>query len=805
MAKYTEDVLGQQVSSNGLYHSSQGRTIVDRQRNNQDIMEANVRPATAAVNTTNQANPSIARSMSRYRRNRPAQTDTAGAPAIPPTPVLPDRTKIHCVPALPSSAKQILAAEEEKARERHRRNAMAQLTGGAVPVETAPSRTVKAMREDRSGKAGKTPRKDEPATTSTRPVHSGRHQADAPLDSNDSNRRSLLQKVGLSKSKPSQDHTKELSTSSAKPNYIGIGGGGIVPGTDAPVSAVNAGERLVLVKFGDASAQLPVTPFTQVHDLLQSATKQISRDIDPDTFIVIESFQQIGLERPLRRYERIRDVMNSWALDTDGSLIIVPPSSMEAIAQLDTQSVPAEKPAETTVYCYYSHKPRKWDKRYVTLRADGQVTISKKENSKDTTNICHMSDFDIYSPSARSLAKEIKPPKKICLAIKSQQKSSMFLSTENFVHFFSTNDRAIADKWHKVVQSWRSWYLVNKVGVANPVKPADETDRNGSLMQSATRVMPQPRSVSSDGPRLDRQNSEPEPTRRSVEHARKEAVLRRKTTREHRPPPSSFPKALAIDTNMSEHHTRPALEQSPSEDPSDTVFTSSGLLGRTYTQRQQAMREREEREKRANQEPFSPQGLVSGSPMFSPVSQPSSRTNTLTQADAAAHLGRTASLNHGQKPLLDLTPVFVEPPQHARKGRGVTVEPGRQLIDAATGPELAPGTVNVPPATAWRRPSTEVSSQSRYRSNTMRSGRQVSVPVQHVGASSAGASPTSPNGPFIANSLLAASSRNMSSHQSQGRATGGHGVATGDRNATRPLLDLSGDNPFAEGSLLRQL
>lgn len=217
------------------------------------------------------------------------------------------------------------------------------------------------------------------------------------------------------------------------------------------------------------------------------------------------------------------------------------------------------------------------------------------------------------------------------------------------------------------------------------------------------------------------------------------------------------------------------------------------------------MREREEREKRANQEPFCAQGLISGSPMFSPVPQPSSRTNTLTQADVAAHLGRTASLNQGQKPLVDLTPVFVEPPQHARKGRGVTVEPGRQLIDAATGPELAPGTVNVPPATAWRRPSTEVSSQSRYRSNTMRSGRQVSAPVQHVGASSAGASPTSPNGPFVAHSLLAASSRNMSSHQGQGRAIGGHGVATGDRNATRPLLDLSGDNPFAEGSLLGQL
>lgn len=776
---------------------------MERHRDDKDKTEMNAHSASAGGHGANQQNPSIARSMSRYRRNRPsAHTDASAASGTPPTPALPDHVKAQCAPALPSSAKPALGSEEGRAREKHRKNAMAQLTGDA-PVRVASSRTAKEARGATSEKAH---HKDQPTTTSSRPVQSGRPKVDVPPSSTDSNRKSLLQKVGLSKAKPSQDHLKETSSSAtAKPNYIGIGGGGIVPGIDAPVSAVNAGERLVLVKYGDASAQLPVTPFTQVHNLLQSAAAKISRDIEPDTFIVIEFFQQIGLERPLRQYERIRDVMNSWALDTDGSLIIVPPSSMEAIAQLEAQSVPAEKPTETTVYCYYSHRPRKWDKRYVTLRPDGQVTISKKENSKDATNICHLSDFDIYSPSARSSAKEIKPPKKICLAIKSQQKSSMFLSTDNFVHFFSTNDRAVADKWYKVVQSWRSWYLVNKVGAANPVKGAEETDRKASLVQSVTRTIPQTRGISSDIPRLDRQNSEPEPTRRSVEHARKEmSVPRRKTTREHRPPPSSFPKNLAIDTNTSQYQTRTRQDWSPTEDTSDAVFTSSGLLGRMYTQRQQVMREREEREKRAKQDPFS-QGLVATSPVYSPTAQPSSRTNTLTQADAAAHLGRTLSLSQAQKPLVDLTPVFVEPPQHSRKGRGVTVEPGRQLIDAATGPELAPGMVNVPPATSWRRPPGEVPQQTRYRSHTMRSGRQVSPPVQYPGASSAGASPTSPNNPFVANSLLAVSSRNMSSHQGQSRGVGGHGVATGDRNATRPLLDISVDNPFVEGSLLRQL
>ncbi|CRK46884.1 hypothetical protein BN1723_001159 [Verticillium longisporum] len=48
------------------------------------------------------------------------------------------------------------------------------------------------------------------------------------------------------------------------------------------------------------------------------------------------------------------------------------------------------------------------------------------------------------------------------LAIKSQQKNSVFLNTENFIHFLSTDDTTAARKLHKSVQEWRSWYLVNK-------------------------------------------------------------------------------------------------------------------------------------------------------------------------------------------------------------------------------------------------------------------------------------------------------------------------------------------------------
>lgn len=597
-------------------------------------------------------------------------------------------------------------------------------------------------------------------------------------------RKSFLQKVKLSRSKEPSE------TEQPAPRYIGVGGGGIVPGTDAPISAVNAGERSVLVQYSDLTLQIPITPSTLVSDLLLSASEQLHPDIDPKQFILIESFQQVGLQRPLRRYEHVRDVMNSWAHDNDNHLIIIPPSSIDALDQVDARQVPSEKPAETTVQIYYSQRPRKWDKRYATLRSDGQVTISKKENSKDHTNICHLSDFDIYSPSPRSIAKEIKPPKKICFAIKSQQKSSMFLSTENFVHFFCTNDRNVAHQWYSIVQQWRSWYLVNTLGALQPAKGESPHAKHNP--------------ISTDSHLLNRFPGNTEPLTRgrpSMDQARpsasRDVFSRKQSTREHRPPPSrNFPEQLSIHTHTSDtSDDGPLVKGITPEDIENETFSPTGLLGRSYTQRHRAMRERQENEKRANQEAFNPEGLISEEPTQSPNA--ALPTSTLVT--------RTKSIKQTNKPLVDLTPVFKEAPQHTRKGRGVTVDTGGPLIDAATGPELVPSCMSIPPATSWRRPSAPAADipplpHIRPRANTIRSVRH--PPPPRPGSSSVGASPSSPAMPFLPNTLLAS---NGHASAGQGQVPIGHGVATGDRNATRPMLDMSPQNPFAEGSLLHQL
>ncbi|KAL2010735.1 hypothetical protein VTN00DRAFT_6542 [Thermoascus crustaceus] len=827
----------------------------------------------------------IARSMSRYRRVKPAAT------SHPPLPTLHDQTSaqdgigrdegyVNTQKGTGNSSsgtsregsrngskheqdaprpRRLTDTSEEDdmaIKEKFRQEAMEMLTGGRErrhQTTHASTRGRTPRRED-VGNARKGSDHDHPRE------HNGmdaRYYAErygnrlASPSSGESKRASWKERMGLLWSKEhdtgvkgaaeSQDVAKDMPPA----RTIQPGGGGIVPGIDAPKSAVNAGERRVLVQCAESSINLPVTPTTKAQDLIYSAVNCLSEEIDPKKSVLLESFTQLGIERPLRRYEHVRDVMNSWDYDGQNSLIVVPFSNEAVLGELDVKSVPDDQPEEETFHIYHSQKPGKWDKRYITLRADGQVVLAKKLG-QEPTNICHLSDFDIYSPTARQLEKKIKPPKKICFAVKSQQKSSMFLSTENFVHFFATNDKDLAANWYKAVQRWRSWYLVHVLGEG-------QKEREGTAQTSAQGQHTGDSSsettayeLGSFKPLLDMSSLErdlPTSEQQSRPHTSADAKVSSKkmyaykmSTRERAPPPTSFPKKLTVNTEdarESQSRSGPTVKGTSPGDIEEETFSPTGLLGRTYSQRQRAMREREER--MAN--PYANDGLFShgllsnlSSPTsppsnFQPFSNPSSRGNSRSNTMRSAHApelsssapNRSTSVRQKTKPLVDLTPVYQEPPQHARKGRGVHLEPGVPLVEGATGPELPPGSIVAPSATTWRRPTNTVTSPGsdalppgsaygsavpRGRSNT--TGGHHHNPYRNINNMtspiSAGSPLTSPENPFAPNSLLG---RSMSI--SQGGKHTGHGVATGNRNAGKPMLDLGPQNPFAEGSLLHDL
>lgn len=435
----------------------------------------------------------------------------------------------------------------------------------------------------------------------------------------------------------------------------------------------------------------------------------------PAAAILLESYTPLGLERRIRRYEHVRDILNSWDRDTQNAILLQASDSPGFDHDLDDVSVPKERPSDTVVYMYHSQKPGKWNKRYITLLSTGQVFLCKrpgaKVTEKDVTSICHLSDFDIYTPTQQQLRKTLRPPKKHCYAIKSQQKTTMFLNTENFVHFFSTDDPKLAEKWYSAVQQWRSWYLVHEMGEgwkSNPKTPAlavkgPIASPRAHASKAKISVDETPYTIGTFSPLLDvsrfdnkspNTDSDDENRPRQIpfhlRHSFIEPIPQSRKERERHPPPVTY------------SHRLPPVD----DKPLDGNFAPTGLLGRTYSQRQRVQKEKEAAALENRTGPFTGGLLESTStkidsngrprtsaantnPIVNPVKLSHSRTVSGQRPKTSGGNQKYAQDNSSGRPLLDLPVEAVEeaPQWKNRRGHGVVPPSGVPLVDVANTPE----------------------------------------------------------------------------------------------------------------------
>ena len=281
----------------------------------------------------------------------------------------------------------------------------------------------------------------------------------------------------------------------------------------APLTAINSATRTVTIHHPPSNARftLPITPATTARQLHYLATSHLSLPNIPDLFLA-ESFSPLNLERPIRQYERIRDILNSWDSD-DANLLILrsqpkpqsegssTPNPLSPVAATPTglslQTAPSsptlpKSKSETTTHSYklhYSHRPSRWNKRTISLLPSGQLVHSANEK------ICHLSDFDVYTPTSTSsppststsssttapsqFTKDVKPPRKFCVAVKSQQRSGIFEDKSSYVHFFCSGDGEVARGFWEDVHRWRGGYLWDALGDGGG---GDEEGRQGKMV-----------------------------------------------------------------------------------------------------------------------------------------------------------------------------------------------------------------------------------------------------------------------------------------------------------------------------------
>ncbi|KAF7554246.1 hypothetical protein G7Z17_g3092 [Cylindrodendrum hubeiense] len=532
-------------------------------------------------------------------------------------------------------------------------------------------------------------------------------------------------------------------------SFIEQGGRGIVPNHDAPTSASNGGERRVTVRCLSSTINLPITTDTSPVDVLYSTANLTAHDIDPKTSVIIECYVDLGLERRLRRYEHIRDVMNSWDRDQQNSLLVLTYdiSETEVDADLDIHSVPRtpNPPPGFTLHLYHSSRPGKWNKRWVTLLETGQMFSHKKPEAKasdkDSTVLCHLSDFDIYTPRESEVKRHLKAPRRFCYAVKSQQKTVVFPNGENFVHFFCAEDAQLAQRFHELVQRWRSWYLVTKqldlekkqkpyervvpdkpprISHSNfPVKKGNLTKSISTVTNGSHRlkvsVDESPYTIGAFQPLIDLNRFD-----KPIEEFGKDFEVVPPPPKPKPKPVVQKPKVQKPKVLTKQGSQAPPTPQTPQ---TDSEFSPGGLLGNGYEKKRMQAEQIERAERISNGSQVQSDGPFTDAPsllnsIVSPISPPrekkpeprpwlpSASEHTARSRSKSVHSTRrsplvdntavspnpiitssSSNLKQKPQPLVNLTNSFPEPPRW-RENQGGAHKPAASngpLINFATG------------------------------------------------------------------------------------------------------------------------
>jgi hypothetical protein len=563
---------------------------------------------------------------------------------------------------------------------------------------------------------------------------------------------------------------------------------------------------------------LPVTPTTTPLDLIKSASTVLADPIDVRTAVISEYFTKVSITRPLRNYEYVRDVMNSWDHDNQNELTIID-SDVDGINQDDllAYKVPETRPEGMSCFIQYSSRPGKWSKRLLTLRPDGQLVMAKNEKTKekDLENICTLTDYDIYTVTQQKLAR-VKPPKKICYAVKSMQKSNIFADESQYVHFFCTNDRNTANIFYQALQSWRSWYLKYQKGEGLKKKsPAMRNISGGAEAAQSSSSHARGESVGShyqlgafssllDMDSFNKKLDEIEvhkpgefPDDKPLSKLDSKAMQMRKKSLRVKQPPAGLVQNAVNKPSASQPTPRQVSGRRSFDGKEEEAFTSSGLLGRVYTERQAAVQAREQQSGPFTEGPslLSNVGRL-GQPDSGIKRSTSTRSNHHRRTSSDIQRSASKRVPGMPEPLIDLTPQYRPPPQHLNKGKGYNPGAGAgPLVESATSIE---GAIKVPSSTDWRAGRPGARAHGTYGAGgheRTRSLKGRGEPLAAYTHNNHGAAPEDASKAFTGGGLLSQAG------YSQGRDVVGRGVMDGSK-AKGPMVNLGLNNEFAQGSLL---
>ncbi|GAA5832843.1 hypothetical protein JCM11251_000501 [Rhodosporidiobolus azoricus] len=159
---------------------------------------------------------------------------------------------------------------------------------------------------------------------------------------------------------------------------------------------------------------------------------------------LFEVWRNMGIERPIREYELIADVVKTW--DSDSAVLVFRRTPLWPIISSHARLHPT-LPRTGTVQIEL--KKGKWSKRFLELK-DGVVSHSKSDKGKDPTTLCQLTNFDVFFVNPQT-ADQLKAPKPFVFALKSRLTRAHFEEKSEWVHFLSVKTADEMNAWAKTI------------------------------------------------------------------------------------------------------------------------------------------------------------------------------------------------------------------------------------------------------------------------------------------------------------------------------------------------------------------
>lgn len=502
--------------------------------------------------------------------------------------------------------------------------------------------------------------------------------------------------------------------------------------------------------------------------------------------ILLEAWPTLGLQRQIRHFELISDVVNTWDPDNTHCHLRVEKWAWGQ-TNLNVKEFPKEEPLSGLAQFYYFNKSeKKWSRRWTKL-GNGTVRTSTKKDKphdKDFTHTISLDSFDVYTFTSPLVPNEkLKCPTKFCFALKSQHQQSLFGKDAVFCHYFAAENEAQMAEWYSLIRDFKSRLIAEKRSLAWWTEGSDSDDKSASTKSISPATSPSrgrhrqkplisPEELSQPPPSMDMQKSKDMQRGKSQRLAKS---LTRTGTKKNRSPSAVSPRSP---------------ESLPEE---GGVFSPSGLLGQDYEDKKRLaqLTYREERS-----QPHNEFALTSQAPGYRNLSPrgphqplvsmdtspkemgPLRRAGTVASRPSTAQRQGGTLLNFNEEEAVPALP-------HHRRARGHTVSGQDTQAKGGLISFAKSGTSEVP-----QLPTTQMVGHHKR-------------PLTGKGRPHRGESGDEEQTAFTGTGLLS------HNYHSAGAGLIGHGVANG-RDAIgkngefTPLLGSNQRSVFAPGSLLEK-